>query len=251
LQIRGKGGAMKYWALIVLVLTVSGLGFSESSFDEIVRNGKQKSEDFHDFKKIGERRPYDMTPADLTGACVFVHTTSPGVDVPPPTDGQKFVVSSPEDVLEACKDIPDDSCKGGVALNGHAQYNMGTWSILYLDSTSSVTDPKFYPPEKEVREKLVACFKRISKGIRTGDIPLTFVSCTHPYPEDPKKWDQFSHLLSKEIGLKTRTARGDGYTLSARKPGVAQYGWSWSTPDDPQVHCEDGVCWSWKVPKTH
>ncbi len=243
-------GGSKVRELLRIVLVVAYLSApiaSAETFLEILKSKGQKSEDFHNFSEWDkERNPKNMhvfhTSVDgsTPGACMFMQETSIAVDSKPKDALKIYVVKDYKDVLKACEEIPNDVCVGGVVLDGHAHLNMGTWNILYLDSESSVSNPRYYPQEKEERQKLVSCFKRISKGIREGKMPLQFNSCTHPYPEDPKKWDQFSHLLAKDLGITIRTSRGDYWPSASKDFGRAHYGWSWSSPTDSQVYCEDG-----------
>ncbi len=241
---------MRYWVQIVVavVCLVSFEARAElRSFDEIRKNpslaNAQKSEEFHDFGPHRDREHKDMPYVTMENSCIFSHDTDPGRDIEAPEGAKKYIVSTPDDILKECEKIPDNACKGGVALAGHARYNMGTGDLLYLDSTSSEDNPVFYPPQKEKRQALITCFKRISRGLREGKQPLTFLSCTHPYADNPKLWDKYSHLLAKDLGVTVRTARGDEWTWYKQRYGIAHYGWSWSTPDDPQVYCEDGVRW--------
>lgn len=188
-----------------------------------------------------------LTPADLNGTCVFQYHTSP--DGPRPSRGRKIIVRSVNDLLERCHKIMTNSCPGGVVLGGHAEGRVGTNGLLNLSRASSKNNLIFFPSSKVVRQEMANCFKRISKPLAEHKVPLTFASCGNRYKFEPEHFDFLSYELAKDLDLVIRTSRGyNEADFENGHYGVAEHGWSWSYPNSPIVHCEDGVCWSWKNP---
>jgi hypothetical protein len=231
---------MKYVILFSLFSVVCQISVAELSFDEIRKNPKAAPP-----KPLSFKTPTEVA-ADLDGTCIFQYTTSPYG--PTPTGALLFVVGSPDELLRKCKEIPDDSCPGGVVLGGHAGGKVGTSGLLYSDPFTRSEKNRFYPPEKETRSSMIACFKRISKNLARGEAPLTFASCITSYPTAPESWDKRIAEFSKELGVVIRASKGTNYSDEIEYYGIAEYGWTWSHPADEKVYHEDGINWIFKSP---
>ncbi len=170
---------------------------------------------------------------NLEKNCIFQHITSP--DGPTPPQAIKIIVDDAKDMLAKCEALKSDACPGGVTLGGHAMWNIGTSALL---SISHLADPKnileedWFPSHRNLRSKIVACFKRISRPLAQEKTYLTFASCTCDFKTDPPHYLKLTQAFANELGLPIRTTRGSCYSdLSAGQYAVCEEGWNHFRPD--------------------